>query len=54
MQFLEKVQLLYDGKAKEQGIFIIGACGWDSIPGEMLLQYTRNNFEGKMALEGII
>jgi len=31
-QFLEKVQLLYHKKAEEKGVYVVGACGWDSIP----------------------
>lgn len=39
-QYLEKMQLKYNDSAAEKGIFIIGACGFDSIPcdvGQMLL-----------------
>ncbi|KAI0226194.1 Saccharopine dehydrogenase-like oxidoreductase [Lamellibrachia satsuma] len=46
--FLEKMQLLYNGKAKEQGIYIIGACGWDSIPADMGVIYTKNQFKGRL------
>ena len=45
-QFLEKVQLLYNTKAKEAGIYIVGACGFDSIPADMGLLYTRDKFDG--------
>ncbi|ESO84484.1 hypothetical protein LOTGIDRAFT_222130 [Lottia gigantea] len=47
-QFLEKVQLLYHGKAQEEGIYIIGSCGFDSIPADMGVIYTRNNFPGDL------
>lgn len=44
------MQLLYNGKAKEQGIYIIGACGWDSIPADMGVIYTKNQFKGQWTL----
>jgi len=45
-QFLEKMQLLYNGKAKEAGVAIIGAVGFDSIPAEMGLRFTHEQFSG--------
>ena len=48
LQYLEKMQLLYDGKAKEAKVNIVGACGWDSIPADMGTTFTRDNFEGDL------
>jgi len=31
-QFLELMQLQYFKQAQDKGIYIVGACGWDSIP----------------------
>lgn len=54
-QFLEKMQLHYDAKAKENNVYIIGSCGWDSIPAEMGVIYTRDNFDGDLnAVESFI
>ena len=47
-QFLEKVQLLYDHKAREAGTYIIGSCGFDSIPCDMGVAYTRQQFRGEV------
>ena len=34
-QYLEKMQLKYHQKAVENGVYVIGACGFDSIPADM-------------------
>ncbi|XP_013390407.1 saccharopine dehydrogenase-like oxidoreductase [Lingula anatina] len=47
-QFLEEMQLRYDAQAKEKGIYIVGSCGFDSIPAEMGLLFTKNKFEGDL------
>jgi short subunit dehydrogenase-like uncharacterized protein len=36
----------YAEAAKSAGVFIIGACGWDSIPADMGVRFLRNNFSG--------
>jgi len=46
--FLEKVQLLYNGLAKDKGIYIVGACGFDSIPCDLGVQFTEEQFEGDL------
>lgn len=47
-QYLEKMQLLYGGKAREAGLYIIGACGFDSVPSDMGVAFTRDNFAGDL------
>ncbi|KAK6182531.1 hypothetical protein SNE40_010193 [Patella caerulea] len=47
-QFLEKVQLLYHAKAKEAGVYVVGSCGFDSVPADMGTVYTKNNFPGDL------
>lgn len=47
--FLEKVQLNYHQKAKENGCYIVGACGWDSIPCDLGVAFLKNNFGGTLA-----
>lgn len=34
-QYLEKMQLKYHQKALENGVYVVGACGFDSIPADM-------------------
>jgi len=45
-QFLERIQLEYNQLAKDAGVYIIGSCGFDSIPCEMGLQYLKEKFPG--------
>ena len=34
-QYLEKMQLKYNEEAKAKGIYIVGACGFDSVPADV-------------------
>ncbi|KAK7150937.1 hypothetical protein R3I93_012012 [Phoxinus phoxinus] len=47
-QFLEGIQLKYHSKAQENGVYIIGSCGFDSIPADMGILYTQNHFKGTL------
>ncbi|XP_005100947.1 saccharopine dehydrogenase-like oxidoreductase [Aplysia californica] len=48
-QYLEKMQLLYNAKAKENGVFIIGAAAFDSVPADMGVLHMRQQFgEGEL------
>ncbi|XP_076156533.1 saccharopine dehydrogenase-like oxidoreductase [Alosa pseudoharengus] len=47
-QFLEGMQLNYDNQAAEKGVYIIGSCGFDSIPADMGVLYTRDQFKGTL------
>ncbi|RCN39424.1 saccharopine dehydrogenase [Ancylostoma caninum] len=47
-QFLEKMQMLYGEKAKEKGVYIVGACGWDSIPCDMGVNFLKEKFNGDL------
>lgn len=44
---MEKVQLVYDAKAKESGVYILEACGFDSVPVEMGLLFMKQQFSGR-------
>lgn len=44
--FLEKLQLDYHEKAKEAGVYIVESCGFDSIPAEMGVLFTKEKFPG--------
>jgi len=50
-QFLEKMQLLYHKEAEAKGVYIVGACGFDSIPADMGTVFLQNNFKGKNVLD---
>jgi len=45
-QFLEKMQLKYHQPALDNGVYIIGACGFDSIPSDVGQVCVRKAMEG--------
>lgn len=45
-QYMERMALEYNDKAKEKGSFIVSACGFDSIPADMGVVYLEKHFEG--------
>jgi len=47
-QFIESMQLKYHEVAKEKGIYLLSACGFDSIPCELAFNLCRENFRGKL------
>ncbi|XP_064197174.1 saccharopine dehydrogenase-like oxidoreductase isoform X2 [Anguilla rostrata] len=46
--FLEGMQLKYQSQAAENGVYVIGSCGFDSIPADMGIQFTRDHFKGTL------
>jgi len=52
-QYLEKMQLKYHQKALENGVYVVGACGFDSIPADMgQVKKRERNFCG-MTISGV-
>ncbi|XP_009581959.1 PREDICTED: saccharopine dehydrogenase-like oxidoreductase, partial [Fulmarus glacialis] len=47
-QFLEGMFLKYNEKAAEKGVYVIGSCGFDSIPADMGVLYTRDKLKGTL------
>ncbi|XP_060947483.1 saccharopine dehydrogenase-like oxidoreductase isoform X1 [Limanda limanda] len=47
-QFLERMQLEYHTKALDKGVFVIGSCGFDSIPADLGILYTHRQFKGTL------
>jgi len=45
-QYLEKMQLKYHQKAVENGVYVIGACGFDSIPADLGQICVKRNMGG--------
>ncbi|KAF5285427.1 hypothetical protein FQA39_LY16681 [Lamprigera yunnana] len=45
-QYMEEIQLNYHKEAQEKGVYIVSACGFDSIPGDIGLLFTEKNFDG--------
>lgn len=46
-QYMESIQLKYHTAAQEKGIYIVSACGFDSIPADLGVVYLQKQFEGK-------
>ncbi|KAG3257970.1 saccharopine dehydrogenase-like oxidoreductase [Ictidomys tridecemlineatus] len=47
-EFLELMYLKYHEKAAEKGVYIIGSSGFDSIPADLGVIYTRNQMNGTL------
>ncbi|XP_034936717.1 saccharopine dehydrogenase-like oxidoreductase [Chelonus insularis] len=45
-QFIESMQLKYHKAAQEAGVYIISACGLDSIPCDLGVIFVQKNFNG--------
>ncbi|MFH4977961.1 hypothetical protein AB6A40_004670 [Gnathostoma spinigerum] len=46
--FLERMQLKYDSEAKKKGVYIVGSCGWDSIPCDLGISFLKREFCGQL------
>jgi short subunit dehydrogenase-like uncharacterized protein len=46
--WIESMQMKYAEQAKEKGVFIVSACGWDSIPCDMGMEFLKKNFGGTL------
>ena len=44
------MQLKYHDEAVSKGIHIVGTCGFDSIPADMGVSFTQENFPGLVHL----
>uniref|UniRef100_A0A5F8HGT9 Saccharopine dehydrogenase-like oxidoreductase n=1 Tax=Monodelphis domestica TaxID=13616 RepID=A0A5F8HGT9_MONDO len=47
-QFLEEMYWKYHEKAAEKGLYIIGSSGFDSIPADLGVLFTRNKLKGTL------
>uniref|UniRef100_D3TLJ2 Putative saccharopine dehydrogenase n=1 Tax=Glossina morsitans morsitans TaxID=37546 RepID=D3TLJ2_GLOMM len=45
-QYMETMQLKYDREAQEKNVYIVSACGFDSIPADMGMIFIEKNFDG--------
>jgi len=44
-QFIELMEMKYNQHAKEKGVYIISACGFDCVPADLGLVFLENNFQ---------
>lgn len=47
-QYMEKMQLQYNKAAQEAGVYIVSACGFDSIPTDLGIIFTQQKFGGEV------
>ena len=47
-QFLEGMQLRYHEAAEKAGVYVVGACGFDSIPADMGTCFVHDKFDGDL------
>lgn len=45
---MERMQLEYNDLAREKGVYIVSACGFDSIPADMGMVFLENHFDGEV------
>uniref|UniRef100_A0A8C5P6K3 Saccharopine dehydrogenase n=1 Tax=Leptobrachium leishanense TaxID=445787 RepID=A0A8C5P6K3_9ANUR len=54
-QYLETMCLKYDQQAAENGVYIVGSTGFDSIPADLGVIFTRDSLKGTLtAVESIL
>lgn len=46
LQYIESMQLKYDKAAQDAGIYIISACGFDSVPCDLGIIFAQQKFDG--------
>ncbi|XP_054000745.1 saccharopine dehydrogenase-like oxidoreductase [Hylaeus anthracinus] len=47
-QYMESIALKYNKAAQDAGIYIISACGFDSIPCDLGVIFTQQKFDGEV------
>lgn len=45
-QYMERMQLQYNEQAQEKGVYVVSACGFDSIPADMGTVFLEKQFDG--------
>lgn len=45
-QYMETMQFKYNQQAREKGVYIVSACGFDSIPADLGTIFLQENFKG--------
>ncbi|KAJ3664646.1 hypothetical protein Zmor_000198 [Zophobas morio] len=47
-EYAERIQLKYNDKAREKGVYIVSSCGFDSIPADLGLLFVQKKFDGTL------
>ncbi|GLV31174.1 Saccheropin dehydrogenase 1 [Carabus blaptoides fortunei] len=45
-QYMERMQLEYNKAAQDAGVYIVSACGFDSVPCDLGIVYLQDKFDG--------
>lgn len=45
-QYMERMQHLYNEQAEKKGVYVVSACGFDSIPADMGTVFLEKEFDG--------
>ncbi|XP_030369592.1 saccharopine dehydrogenase-like oxidoreductase [Scaptodrosophila lebanonensis] len=45
-QYMENMQLKYNERARQRGVYVVSACGFDSIPADLGIVFVEKNFDG--------
>lgn len=45
-QYMEKMQLSYNEAAEKKGVYVVSACGFDSIPADLGTVFLEREFDG--------
>ncbi|KAK0174304.1 hypothetical protein PV327_010975 [Microctonus hyperodae] len=48
VQYMEEMQLQYNKAAQDAGVYVISACGFDSIPCDLGIIFTQQKFKGEI------
>lgn len=46
--YMELMQLKYNDLAHEKGVYIVSACGFDSIPADIGVKFFEDKFDGEV------
>lgn len=52
-EFMERMEVEYGEVAKERGVLVVSACGFDSVPAELGFMYNVRMWSGDEVLNGI-
>lgn len=47
-EYIERIQLQYNDLAEEKGVYVVSACGMDSIPADMGTIFFEKHFDGEV------
>nr|CAH7736386.1 unnamed protein product [Callosobruchus chinensis] len=47
-QYMEKMELAYNDAASKKGVYVVSACGLDSIPTDLGVVFLEQNFKGTL------